>query len=58
MAQSLLFVVGMLTPSPDAQRSQNGVTVVGGNGYDDDINQLNDALGLDIDDDNQTIVIA
>ena len=48
----------MLTLSPDMQRSQNGVTVAGGNGYGDDINQLNDAWGLDIDDDNQNLVIA
>ena len=47
----------MLTLSPDAQRSQNGVTVAGGNEYGDDTNQLNGLFGLDIDDDNQNLVI-
>ena len=58
MSQSLLAVVGILTLPPDAQWSHNGVMVAGGNGYGDDINQLNDACGLGIDDDNQSIVIA
>ena len=38
--------------------SQNGVTVAGGNGRGNALNQLNRPLGLDIDDDNQSIVIA
>ena len=37
--------------------SQNGVTVAGGNGQGNALNQLNTPLGLDIDDDNQSIVI-
>ena len=48
----------MLTLSPGVQRSQNGVTVAGGNGRGDDTNQINGPFGLDIDDDNQNLVIA
>ena len=42
----------------NAQWSQNGVTVAGGNGPGNAVNQLSRPLGLDIDDDNQSIVIA
>ena len=42
----------------NAQWSQNGVTVAGGHGYGNAINQLWSPYGLDIDDDNQSIVIA
>ena len=42
----------------NAQWSQNGVTVDSGNGCGSDTNQLNSPYGLDIDDDNQSIVIA
>ena len=38
--------------------SQNGVTVAGGNGCGNAVNQLNSPFGLNIDDDNQSIVIA
>ena len=48
----------MLTLSTNARWSQNGVTVAGGNGPGDAINQLHLPFGLDIDDDNQSIVIA
>ena len=48
----------MLTLSPNAQWSQNGVTVAGGNGKGNAVNQLYLPCGLDIDDDNQSIVIA
>ena len=48
----------MLTLPTNARWSQNAVTVAGGNGYGNAINQLNDPWGLDIDDDNQSIVIA
>ena len=48
----------MLTLPMNARWSQNGVTVAGGNGKGNAINQLNTPLGLDIDDDNQSIVIA
>ena len=48
----------MLTLPTNAQWSQNGVTVAGGNGYGNAINQLFCPHGLDIDDDNQSIVIA
>ena len=48
----------MLFLSPDAQWSQNGVTVAGGNGKGNAVNQLWYPHGLDIDDDNQSIVIA
>ena len=48
----------MLTLPMNAQWSQNGVTIAGGHGYGNAINQLNRPFGLDIDDDNQSIVIA
>ena len=48
----------MLTIPTNARWSQNGVTVAGGNGRGNALNQLNRPLGLDIDDDNQSIVIA
>ena len=48
----------MLTLSTNARWSQNGVTVAGGNGYGNAVNQLYLPFGLDIDDDNQSIVIA
>ena len=48
----------MLPISTTARWSQNGVTVAGGNGYGNAVNQLRSPYGLDIDDDNQSIVIA
>ena len=57
MAQSV-FIVGILILSPDAQRSQHGLTVAGGNERGDYTNQLYWPRGLDIDDDDQSIVIA
>ena len=57
MAQSLLFIVGIFTLSPDAQWSQHRLTVAGGNGCGSGTNQFNSPFGLDIDDDNQSIVI-
>ena len=48
----------MLTLPTNARWSQNGVTVAGGNGRGNAINQLYNPFGLDIDDDNQSIVIA
>ena len=48
----------MPTLPPNARWSQNGVTVAGGNGKGNAVNQLNDPCGLDIDDDNQSILIA
>ena len=48
----------MLTLPSNARWSQNGVTVGGGNGRGNAINQLFCPYGLDIDDDNQSIVIA
>ena len=54
----LFFIVGTLTLSTNARWSQNGVTVAGGNGYGNAVNQLSSPSGLDIDDDNQSIVIA
>ena len=48
----------MLTLPTNARWSQNGVTVAGGNGLGGAVNQLNCPFGLDIDDDNQSIVIA
>ena len=48
----------MLTLLTNAQWSQNGVTVAGGNGCGSDTNQLNSPYRLDTDDDNQSIVIA
>ena len=49
----------MLTvPVTNTRWSHTGVTVAGRNGYGNAINQLNYPRGLDIDDDNQSIVIA
>ena len=48
----------MLTLPTNARWSQNGVTVAGGNGWGNALNQLWSPYGLDIDDDNQSIVIA
>ena len=48
----------MLTLPPNARWSQNGVTVAGGNDDGNALNQLYYPHGLDIDDDNQSIVIA
>ena len=48
----------MLTLPTNARWSQNGLTVAGGNGYGNAINQLFCPYGLDTDDDNQSIVIA
>ena len=48
----------MLPISTNARWSQNGVTVAGGNGYGNAVNQLWLPYGLDIDDANQSIVIA
>ena len=52
------FIVDKLTLPTNAQWSQNGVTVAGGHGEGNAVNQLNYPRGLDIDDDNQSIVIA
>ena len=54
----MFFIVGMLTLRTNARWSQNGVTVAGGNGEGDATNQLYRPRGFDIDDDNQSIVIA
>ena len=48
----------MLTLPTNPRWSQNGVTVTGGNGCGNAINQLRYPHGFDIDDDNQSIVIA
>ena len=48
----------MLTLPTNARWSQNGVTLAGGNGEGNAVNQLRCPRGLDIDDDNQSIVIA
>ena len=48
----------MLTLPTNARWSQNGVTVAGGHGAGNAVNQLNYPCGIDIDDDNQSIVIA
>ncbi|CAF4769091.1 unnamed protein product, partial [Rotaria sp. Silwood2] len=42
---------------PDARWQQNGLTVAGGNGYGNGINQLSNPYGLHVDDD-QTIYVA
>ena len=52
------FIVGILTLPTNARWSQSGVTVAGGNGKGDAVNQLRDPHALDIDDNNQSIVIA
>ena len=54
----LFFIVDMLTLPTNARWSQNGVTVAGGNGCGNALNQLYYPCGLHIDDDNQSIVIA
>ncbi|CAF4576295.1 unnamed protein product, partial [Rotaria sp. Silwood2] len=41
---------------PNARWKQNGTTVAGGNGLDSGLNQLNNPLGLDVDDDQTTYV--
>ncbi|CAF4437910.1 unnamed protein product, partial [Didymodactylos carnosus] len=43
---------------PNARWQQNGLTVAGGNGYGNGINQLSNPCGLYVDDDDQTIYIA
>ena len=48
----------MFTLPTNARWSQNGVTVAGGNGYGNALNQLWHPYGLDVGDDNQSIVIA
>ena len=48
----------MLTLPTNARWSQNGVTVADGHGEGNAVNQLWYPYGLDIDDDNQSIVIA
>ena len=48
----------MFTLPTNTRWSQNGVTVAVGNGCGNAVNQLNYSYGLDIDDDNQSIVIA
>ena len=48
----------MFTLPTNARWSQHGVTVAGGNGEGNALNQLYRPFGLDIDDDNQSIVIA
>ena len=48
----------MFTLPTNARWSQNGVTVAGGNGCSNALNQLKCPHGLDIDDDNQSVVIA
>ena len=48
----------MLTLPKNARWSQTGVTVAGGHGDGNAVNQLRYPHGLDIDDDNQSIVIA
>ena len=56
--QLLLFIVDMLSLPQNARWSHNGVTLAGGNGCGHDTNQLDNPCGLDIDNDNQSIVIA
>ena len=48
----------MLTLPSNARWSQHGVTAAGGNGCGNAVNQLHSPCGLDIDNDNQSIVIA
>ena len=48
----------MLTLPANARWSQNGMTVAGGNRYGNATNRLWYPHGLDIDDDNQSIIIA
>ena len=54
----MFFIVDIFTLPTNARWSQNGVTVAGGNGGGNAVNQLYGPFGLDIDDDNQSIVIA
>ena len=54
----MFFIVDIFTLPKNARWSQNGVTIAGGNGRGNAINQLYNPYGLDIDDDNQSIVIA
>ena len=54
----MFFIVDILTLPTNARWSQNGVTVAGGHGNGNAVNQLCCPHGLDIDDDNQSIVIA
>ena len=54
----MFFIVDVLTLPTNARWSQNGVTVTGGNRNGNAVNQLYLPFGLDIDDDNQSIVIA
>ena len=56
--QSLLFIADIFTLPTNPRWSQNGVTVAGGNGKGDAVNQIRYPHGLDIDDVNQSIVIA
>ena len=52
------FIVEMFTPPTNLRWSQNGMTVAGGNGYGNAVNQLRYPCGLHIDDDDHSIVIA
>ena len=54
----MFFIVDMLTLPTNPQWSQNRVTVAGENRNGNAINQLKYPHGFDIDDDNQSIVIA
>ena len=54
----MFFIADMLTLPTNARWSLNGVTVSGGNECGDALNQLCWPHALDIDDDNQSIVIA
>ena len=56
--QSLLFHCRHVHYTENAQWSQNGMTVAGGNGYGNALNQLDRPFGLDIDHLNERIVIA
>ena len=53
-----LFIVGVLALPRKARWPSNGVTMTSRNDEDDHNNQLNYPHGLNIDDDNQSIVIA
>ncbi|CAF4295990.1 unnamed protein product, partial [Rotaria magnacalcarata] len=43
---------------PNAQWKQNGLTVAGGNGQGNGMNQLSNPWGLYVDDDDQTVYVA
>ena len=58
ITESLLFIVDMPILPPNARWSPDAVIVAGGNGHGNATNQLFWPFGLDIDDDNQSIVIA